>query len=79
MPMHSMEAWPSHSATEGALGGRGGKKGGIFHPASTKLTGTKAFGDLFYEIVRQSVQSQSRRAVRAGVQGKVSSQSGFIS
>jgi len=46
MPTHSMEAWPSHCATEGALGGRG-KKGEIFHPASTKLTRTKAFGDLF--------------------------------
>lgn len=26
MPMHSMEAWPSHCATEGALGGRGGEE-----------------------------------------------------
>lgn len=42
-----MEAWPSHCATEGALGGRGGKKGEIFHPVSTELTGMKAFGDLF--------------------------------
>lgn len=31
----------------GCVGWQGGKKGGIFHPASAKLTGTRAFGDLF--------------------------------
>lgn len=53
MPMHSMEARPSHCATEGALGGRGEKKKKreMFHTVSTKLTGTNAFGDLFKEIV----------------------------
>lgn len=45
-----MEARPSHGATEGALGGRGeGKKGGIFHPASTKLTGTRLLQSFFKE------------------------------
>lgn len=51
MPMHSMEARPSHCATEGALGGRGKKKREMFHPVSTELTGMNAFGDLFKEIV----------------------------
>lgn len=78
MPMHSMEAGPSHGATEGALGGSGERKeGSSILPAQSPQD--EGFWRAFLRNGAAKCANPKPRAVRAGVQGKVSSQSGFIS